>query len=97
MRTPQPQTKTMEIAGQLVTWTMVEPGHWTWGRFAITRETKGQASVGVTHSTWAGPGKYRALGIKWWIHENGRRGPRPCRSLEHAVRCVRNRVEGRTP
>ena len=95
MREPQPQTRTMTIAGRPATWTMIEPGHWTWGKFDILRETKGQSSVGVTHSTWAGPGKYRELGIQWWIHENGRRGSRPCRSLEHAVRSVRNRVEGR--
>jgi hypothetical protein len=93
MREPHPQTKTVTIAGKPAVWTMIEPGHWTWGRFTITRETNGRSSVGSTHSTWAGPGKYRALGILWWIEENGRRGNRPCRSLDHAMRSVRNRVE----
>lgn len=85
----------MEINGESVRWELVARGHWRWGVFDLKREVDGSPSVGMKID-WTPRSNYRSKGITWWIYENGRRGPKPLRSLEHAQRAVRNRVEARS-
>jgi hypothetical protein len=81
------------IDGEEIRWQMIARGHWRWGAFDLKREVQGQPSVGLKVD-WT-PRSYKSKGISWWIYENGRRGPKPCRSLEHAQRIVRGRIEAR--
>ena len=81
-----------KINGREIRWEMVDRGHWRWARWDIKRTIKGQPSAGLIVEY--DPRNYPAQGIEWWIYENGRKGPKPCRSLEHAQRAVRNRIEG---
>jgi hypothetical protein len=81
------------INGEQVRWQMIGRGHWRWNEFDLIREVDGRPSVGLMVD-WS-PGGYRDKSITWWIYENGKRGPKPLRSLSHAQRAVRGRVESR--
>lgn len=81
------------IDGEEVRWVMVARGHWRWGAFDLKREVDGRSSIGLKVE-WT-PRSYPNKHVKWWIYENGRRGPKACRSLEHAQRIVRGRIEER--